>query len=158
MRAYYELHRDTELIAAQPDDEFYSITLPLLRVRYALVDPTRIVARAVPYYVPLGIVLTARELMSLQDLLPGYQERLGQWGLHSTEPVGTTILLNAPEELLDLIRALPQSDFYLPSDWTAVVQAAEPDHRVMRPSPGRVFLLSKSAQPSKLHASLPPRW
>ena len=158
MRAYYDLHRDTELIAAQLDDEFYSITLPLLRVRYALVDPPRIVARAVPYYVPLGIVLTARQFLSLQDLLPGYQEHLRQWGLHSTEPVGTTILLNTPGELSDLVRARPQSDFYLPSDWTAVVQAAEPDHWVMRPSPGRVFLLSKSAQPRKFQPALPARW
>lgn len=158
MRAYYDLHRDAELIAARPDDEFYSATIPLPRVRYALVDPTRIVARAVPYYVPLGIVLTGSQFQSLPDLLPGYRENLRRWAFQSTEPVGTTILLDTPEQLSELVRSRPQSDFYVPSEWTAILGAAEPTHWVIHYSAERAFLLSKSAQPRESAAPIPPRW
>jgi hypothetical protein len=158
MRAYYDLHRDTELIAARPDDEFYSATIPLPRVRYALVDPTRIVARAVPYYVPLGIVVTAHEFLSLPDLLPAYQANLRKWGFHSTEPVGTTILLDTPGQLSELIRFRPQADYYIPSDWTEVLREAPPTHWLVHYSPERVFLLSKSAQPRPSAPPIPMQW
>ncbi len=158
MRAYYDLHRDTELIDAQPDDEFYSATIPLPRVRYALVDPTRIVARTVPYYVPLGIVVTGREFLSLPDLLPGYRENLRKWGFDSTEPVGSTILLDSPEQLEELVRANPHSDFYLPSEWLAAMHDPDAAHWVAHYSPERVFLLSKTARPRKSAPSIPAKW
>ncbi len=158
MRDYYNLHRDTELIAARPDDEFYSATIPLPRVRYALVDPTGIVARTVPYYIPLGIVVTTKELLSLQRLLPGYQENLRNWGFDSVEPIGTTILMKAPEDLSELIRARPEFDFYIPAEWVQKVQNYQPTHTLVPYSTERVFLLSKKAEPRTGVPALPDRW
>ena len=158
MRDYYDLHRDTELIVARPDDEFYSATIPLPRVRYALVDPTGIVARTVPYYIPLGIVVTTQELLFLQTLLPGYQENLRKWGFDSDEPVGTTILMNAPEDLSELVRARPESDFYLPAEWAQKIQNYQPTHTLLPYSIQRVFLLSNKAQPRTGVPALPGRW
>jgi hypothetical protein len=158
MRDYYDLHRDSELIDVRPDDEFYSATIPLPRVRYALVDPTGIVARTVPYYIPLGIVLTTKELLSLQNLLPGYQENLRKWGFDSVEPVGTTILMNAPEDLSELVRARPESDFYIPAEWSQTLQNYQPTHTLIPYSTDRVFLFSKKGQARTGVRPLPGRW
>jgi len=54
MRAYYDLQRDTELIAAETDDDLYSETLPF-HVRYAAVDTSHTLATGKPYYVSLGM-------------------------------------------------------------------------------------------------------
>jgi hypothetical protein len=158
IRDYYDLHRDAELIAARPDDEFYSATIPLPGVRYALVDPTGIIARTVPYYIPLGIVVTTKELLSLQLLLPRYQASLRKWGFDSIEPVGTTILMNAPEDLAELVRDRPESDFYIPAEWAQKLQNYQPTHTLLPYSAERVFLLSKKARPRTGVPALPRRW
>jgi hypothetical protein len=156
IRAYYDLGRDTELMIAQPDDEFYSATIPLPHVRYVLVDPTEITARTVPYYVPLGIVMTGTEFVHLAELMPGYEENLWKWGFDSTEPVGSTILIRESGELLKLVQSRPQSDFYAPSDWD--LKGAESSHWVIPYSSGRVFLLSRSASARSSVPNVPNRW
>ena len=65
MRVYYDLHRDTELIAVDTDDHLYSGTIPLPHIRYAWVDPSRILSRPAPHYVPLGIMLTGEQFLAL---------------------------------------------------------------------------------------------
>jgi hypothetical protein len=155
VRAYYELQRDAELILAQPDDEFYSSTIPLPRVRYALVDPTLITARAVPYYVPLGIALTKDQFLHLPALLPGYEAKGREWNLTSSEPVGSTILLANSSDLNDLAENRPSSDFYVPADWP--LSGIEKTHDVWRFSAQRVFLLSRTAH-RRVSPSLPVAW
>ena len=158
MRAYYNLHRDAELIVVQPDDEFYSATIPLKHVRYALVDPGGITLRAMPFYAPLGIVLTTSQFLRLPDLLGGYRQILREWGLRSTEPVGSMIVMSTSLELADIVRSRPASDFYLPSEWAGKLKSTESTHWRMPFSSGRVFLLSRSAQGRTDHTSLPARW
>ncbi len=154
MRAIYDLDRNNELILAQPDDEFYSATIPFSHVRYVLVDPTGITSRAVPYYPPLGIVLTKDQFLHLPDFLPSYEAKSREWGLKSTEAIGTTILINTPADLEDLVRSRQDSDFYLPADWPVHVP---PSHEVFQFSADRIFLLSKSAAP-RAHKQLPKGW
>lgn len=149
MRAYYDLHRDTELIAAETDDDLYSETLPLPHVRYAAVDPSHTLATGKPYYPWLGIVLTRDEFLALPMLQPAYEQRLREWGENSSEPIGTAIMLDVPADLTAVIRLHPASDFYLPANWNEVIEQAGQTHRVSRYSADRVFLLSRIAGPRK---------
>jgi hypothetical protein len=159
MRTYYDLHRDTELIAAETDDDFYSGTIPLPHVRYAWVDPSHVFQSIKPYYVPLGIMLTSEEFLALTALQATYQQRLREWGEDSSEPIGTAILLTAPADLSAIIRTHPASDFYMPADWSEVIARAEPTHQIVRYSADRVFLLSRSAGPRKAPLRpIPARW
>jgi hypothetical protein len=148
MRAYYDLQRDTELIAAETDDDLYSETLPF-HVRYAAVDPSHTLATGKPYYVSLGIVLTGDEFLALPTLQATYERRLREWGENSSEPIGTAIMLTVPADLVAVIQARPASDFYLPANWNDVISQAEPTHQVYRYSADRVFLLSRAAGPRK---------
>jgi hypothetical protein len=158
MRAYYDLQRDTELIAAETDDDLYSETLPF-HVRYAAVDTSHTLATVKPYYVSLGIVLTRDEFLALPELEPTYARRLREWGKNSTEPIGTAIMLSVPADLKAVIHTYPGIDFYVPAGWTDVISQAEPTHQIFRYSANRVFLLSRVA---KLHKEpvppIPARW
>ena len=143
MRAYYNLHRDAELIVVEPDDEFYSSTLPIPHVRYCFLDPSG--ALAVPYYPPLGIAVSAEQFVRLPELLPEFRKRLLAWGLDSTEPVAGAITLRTPGELDAIIHSRPNSDFYLPSAWTTALPEAKRAHHWYRYSDSRSFLLSDFA-------------
>ncbi|MGA2181407.1 MAG: amidohydrolase family protein [Bryobacteraceae bacterium] len=143
MRAYYTLGRDTELLFCQPDDEFYSATLPLPRVRYCFVDPGSAIVHSFPHYVPLGIVITAEQFLALPSLLPQFEQRLREWRSDSTEPVATTITLAAPEQIAAIIRARPGMDFCLPSEWASFFGTT---HDVRKSSGSHVFLLSRMAR------------
>ena len=158
MRAYYDLQRDAELIAAETDDDLYSEMLPF-HVRYAAMDPSHTLATGKPYYVSLGIVLTRDEFLALPELEPTYARRLREWGKNSTEPIGTAIMLSVPADLKAVIHTYPGIDFYVPAGWTDVISQAEPTHQIFRYSANRVFLLSRVA---KLHKEpvppIPARW
>jgi hypothetical protein len=157
MRQYYGLGRDVELISVEGDDEFYSATLPLPRIRYCLLDPSGNAARAFPHYAQLGILLTADQFTDLPALLPQFQNSLRAWGLNSPEPVGSMIVLRTPSEIAKIIHASPARDFYLPASWAAPVADIAQTHDVVRSAAGKIFLLSRSARPRPIPA-LPARW
>jgi 4-amino-4-deoxy-L-arabinose transferase-like glycosyltransferase len=159
LRGYYRLGRDVELLLVEGDDEFYSATLPLPRVRYCLLDPAGAAARAIPHYAQLGIVLTAAQFIALPALLPGFEQSLRQWGLDSPAAVGSMILLQSPSEVPSIVRARPGSDFYLPAGWEGPVSDVARTHEVVRSSAGRVFLLSRAAHPRKPPLpAIPAHW
>jgi hypothetical protein len=159
IRAYYELHRQAELVAVETDDHFWSGTISLPRVRYAWVDPSHILLRQTPFYGPLGIMITAEEFLALPSLQTTYEGRLREWGENSAEPIGTGILLSSPADLSAMIRADPGADYYLPATWTDEIAQAEPTHQIFRYSPDRVFLLSRSAAPRREPVTpIPARW
>jgi 4-amino-4-deoxy-L-arabinose transferase-like glycosyltransferase len=143
MQQYAGLHRNRELIAAQPDDEFYSATLPIPRVRYCFLDPAGSVVAAVPYYPTLGIVLDTAQFANRASLLPGYARVLGEWGLASTEPVGTVIVVRTAGEMAKVAQAAPDSDLYLPSEWAGLIPDFMRTYKVVNVSEGRVFLLRR---------------
>ena len=153
MRTYYNLHRDAELIAVESGDEFYGATMPLPRLRYAFVDPAGAIARTVPHYVPMGIVLTAAQFVALPSLLPQFREELENYDWKDPEPVGTVITLSQPSDLGAIIRTHHGSDFYIPDWWRFAVEESFASHDQAPASTGHVFLLSKSA---KLRGDLPP--
>ena len=114
---YASLKRPNDLMLINTDDEFYSLTLNLPRVRYAYIDPSGIVARYAPHLVYLGIILTAHDFDNLAADLPGFSKRLRDWGLASEEPVGSTILLESVGGVEEFVNSHPEVDFYLPSDY-----------------------------------------
>ena len=146
MRAYYDLKRDTDLISVDPDDEFFSLTIPLPRVHFAVLDPSGVLRRYAPHYVPLGIIVTSGQFINLPTLVPQFAKRLHEWGVDSREPIASTITMNAASEVSDIVNARPESDFYLPSRWLDAIVNPERAHQVVRYSPERVFLLAREAK------------
>src|ERR1035437_4034017 len=147
MRAYYSLNRDTDLISIDPDDEFYSLTIPLPHVRYCVLDPTGVLRRFAPHYVPLGITVTSEQFINLPTLLPQYEKRLHEWGVGAQEPIATTITMNSFSEISEIVSARPESDFYLPLRWLGAIASPERTHQLVRYSSERVFLLARVAKP-----------
>jgi hypothetical protein len=159
MRAYYDLHRDAELILVEGDDEFYSATLPLPHVRYCFLDQRGWTQRFAPHYVYLGITLTAEQFAALPAGLAEFEKRLRSWGVDSTEPIGAAVTLREPEEAAVIFRARPESDFYLPAAWVGMIPEAEKTHLLLRYSAERVFLLSRTARGrSGTVAGIPSGW
>jgi 4-amino-4-deoxy-L-arabinose transferase-like glycosyltransferase len=159
MRIYYALNRDAELISLDPDDEFFSLTIPIPRVRYCVLDPTGILGRYAPHYLPLGIIVTSAEFIDLPSRLPQFEKRLHEWGVDSREPIASTITMNSTAELSDIVRARPESDFYLPSRWLDAIVAPETTHQLIRYSPDRIFLLSRTAKPcAQPLPAIPMHW
>jgi hypothetical protein len=159
MRAYYELKRSTELISIDPDDQFYSLTIPLPRVRYAVLDPAGVLARYAPHYAHLGIILTSGEFVNLPTLIPEFRRRLHIWGVGSQEPIGSTITMRSASELSAIVRAKPDGDFYLPAGLLSAIVDPEATHQLIHYSPERVFLLSRTAKPRDLPVpTIPLHW
>jgi hypothetical protein len=160
MRAYYNLDRQAELFSVETDDEFYSSTIPLSRVRYVYVDPAGTILHTVPHYGPLGILLSADQFADSSVLIPQFREHLSSWGLNSVEPVGSLITLRARGDLLDLIRLRAESDFYLPASWLSEL-GRPPDEafELWRYSDERVFLLSRKVGLRRGPVTaIPPNW
>jgi 4-amino-4-deoxy-L-arabinose transferase-like glycosyltransferase len=160
MRAYYGLRRDTDLIAVDADDEFYSATIPLKHVRYCFVDPAGHIAAFAPHYAYLGITMSSREFRTLDQVFGRYAQRLHHWGLDDTTAIATTIVLDEPAALNQVIESHPASDYYVPAGWvpnlTGVVGNT---HDAVPFSSDRIFLLSRSVRNSTIERPpLPERW
>jgi 4-amino-4-deoxy-L-arabinose transferase-like glycosyltransferase len=144
LRWYAGLHRTSELLFVNPDDEFFSATIPLAKVRYCMLDPDGAVMRAVPHYPPLGIILTADQFLQLPRLMPQFANALRTWGLDSTEPVGTVVTIARREQLGEIVHARPDLDLLIPPDWEAAIREIQPAQQIVRYSPTRIFLLSRT--------------
>jgi hypothetical protein len=103
----------------------------------------------------MGIILTAAQFDALDQWEPVFHQRLREWGLDSGEPIGTLILAGSPEELAQTIRAHPASDFLVPRQYRAAVEAtAQATHQLVEAGENHLFLLSKEALPR----AAPPAW
>ncbi len=149
LRHYCESNRGNELIIVSPDDEFYSSVLPLPRVRYCYLvtgPPERQYSLDFQH---LGIVLTAGQFETQEELRPTFARRLAEWRLPSDRSIGTVILAGSPQELSALIADHPSYDFLLP---TAMIDAeATASHNVVPASATRAFLLARHAVPAPPH-------
>lgn len=103
---YCTEHRATTLYVIGVDDEFLSAVLPLQKVRYAWADPTNLVGREHPHLAYLGILLPIADAEN-----PVFRDRLRNWGLGSSEAVGTGMWANDNAGLAQFIREHPESDF-----------------------------------------------
>ncbi|HET9320122.1 MAG TPA: hypothetical protein VFO27_10105, partial [Bryobacteraceae bacterium] len=162
LRSYESLGRSNDLILVDADDDFYATALPLAKVRYYFFDPGEIALRVVPHYGYLGITVTLDEFERLDQLGPMYAARLKDWGLHSTEPMATSIVSTSQDGFLQLLRACPHADFYLPArDLPAAEQIVQAAHRKTFLANGRVLLLAlqpPGSIPTARKWILPANW
>ena len=143
---YCRRSRGTELIVAGVDDDLYASALPLAKVRYCLIGAQ---SGGEQYGMPfesMGIVLTASEFDDLARRLPVFRERLRAWGLNSGAPIGSVILAASADELAQVIRAHPSSDFLVANAFRPAVDLAATHQAV--DAGDYVFLLSRTAPPA----------
>jgi 4-amino-4-deoxy-L-arabinose transferase-like glycosyltransferase len=160
LRSYYELGRSNELILADSDDYFYASSLPLPRIRYYFRVQDDVLPKFIPHYVNLGIMLTEAEFERLPELEPVYASRLRNWGLDSTEPIGTAILGSSDDALVHLAKARPGSDYYVTMPELQLLERDEVirhTHSVRQLPYGRAFLLANHTG-SRPVTHLPATW
>jgi 4-amino-4-deoxy-L-arabinose transferase-like glycosyltransferase len=157
---YARLRRSNELITVNPDDQFYSMALPLKKVRYCFIDASGITLRYAPHYALLGITVTASQFQELDRWKPQFHERLREWGLDSTDPIATSIVAASAAEVVQLIENHQYADFYVPADLlTATDRSVTTHHRILAASPDRLFLLATDTkQPGSDESPPRPYW
>ena len=146
--------RGNELIFVDGDDDFYGSALPLAKLRYGMIAATASSGQYGMPFAPLGIIMPASQFNDLDRWEPYYRGRLREWGLYSSEPVGTMILAASPEELAGMIRAHPQSDFLVRASLREKIQAAADAGHITVAESGYLLLLARNALPR----TAPPQW
>jgi hypothetical protein len=153
LRSYADRGRSNELILVDTDDEFYSSTLPLSKVRYCFRDPSHVTERYAPYFVNLGITVNSTVFADLAHWEPIFRERLRAWKLDSSEPIATSIVATDDADVAAIIQSHPDADFYLPASLgPAVIAAAQNTHTLVPSSARRFFLLANRST-----SRVPPR-
>ena len=144
---YCQRARGNELILVGMDDDLYASTLPLAKLRYLLVGANLAGGRYGMNFRDMGIILTAAQFDGLEQWEPVFRQRLREWGLDSGEPIGTLILAGSPEELARTIGAHAASDFLIPEQYRAAVEAAaRATHRLVEAGGNHFFLLSRESR------------
>src|ERR1022692_4004202 len=123
-RAYSDRGRPNPLVLVDTDDELYSAVLPLPKIHYCWIDPNGLVERLVPYYVELGITVTAAQFDDIEHWEPIFRERLRAWGLNSSEPIATAVVAQSDADVAKIVAAHSTADFYLPARFRAVLEGA----------------------------------
>jgi len=152
LRSYMARGRSNELILVDTDDQFYSATLPLPKVRYCFRDPGGLALRDAPYYLTLGIMVQTAVFDDLGRWEPIFRGRLRAWGLDSGDPIATTIDARNDTEIASIVESHPDTDFYLPASLYTALAGAQNTHVYVPVASGRFFLLAKR---SSFRA---PRW
>jgi 4-amino-4-deoxy-L-arabinose transferase-like glycosyltransferase len=112
---YCRMGRGNELMVYGFDDGLYAAALPLPRIRYELLSPAARIDS--PYGMPfgaMGITMEGRQFNDLARWEPVYRERLREWGVDSSEPIGSLIIARSADEVAEIIRKHPRTDFFLP--------------------------------------------
>jgi hypothetical protein len=144
LRAYSDRGRPNPLVLVETDDELYSAVLPLPKIHYCWIDPNGLVERLVPYYVELGITVTAAQFDDIEHWEPIFRERLRAWGLNSSEPIATAVVAQSDADVAKIVAAHSTADFYLPARFRAVLEGAvKTTHELVNVSDDRFFLLAK---------------
>jgi Dolichyl-phosphate-mannose-protein mannosyltransferase len=156
LRSYAAKARPNELISVQPDDEFYTLLLPIPGVRYCWIDPSHFAERYAPHLARLGFVMPAERFIDLQRDLPRYQAMLEEWGLGSAEAVPTAIMAGSINEVPAVISSKPESDFYVPVEFARTYNLQiSATHRIQPVSATRAFLLARKAPATHRQRFLP---
>lgn len=145
--SYCARDRGNELILVGLDDDLYASALPLPKLRYCLVGAAPAREYGMPFR-QMGIILTVPEYDDLPRWEPYFLQRLKAWGVKSTAPIGTLIMANSTQELAQLIRAHPRSDFLMPAGYR---DAADAVHEVIEAGRRHILLLGRPRIPA------PPR-
>jgi hypothetical protein len=151
---YCARERAHELILVDMDDDLYAAALPLPKLRYAVVGAGVLGGRYEMPFDFMGIVMTAAQFNDLARWTPVFRQHLSEWGIQSDEPIATVITATTPEELAQMIRAHPGSDFLIPAYLRQAIELAAPATREVVEAPGYFFLLSRQES----GRAAPPAW
>lgn len=141
LQNYCSLARANTLVVVGLDDDLYAAALPI-SVRYALVGGSPVGAG--PYAMDfrgMGIIVSGDQFKHLEQWTPVFRRRLHEWGLDSTLPLATLILVSSGDDLAEIVRAHPSVDFLIPGRYRAVIDA---EHRAVPAAPDHWLLLGRS--------------
>ena len=140
---YCGLRRSNALFLIQPQDEFYSVLLPIPRMRYGMIDQGRSAIRQPIDWRYLGVIVTLDQFANQEYWWPRFRKRLNDYQLSANlDPRATTVLLSISGDHGSLIASHPELDFYVPESWSSIIG----DHDLWAPANGRVWLLSRKSQ------------
>ncbi len=150
LQDYCRLNRGNELVIVDLVDDLYASTLPLPSLRYALISDSMSGGQRTMDFPGMGITVSASEFNNLAALSPHYRKVLRQWGMDSGEPLARLIVASTPEQLISVVRAHPQVDFFAPDRYRF-----EPDegHQLIDAPPGYFLMLARQSLPR-----VPPQW
>jgi len=143
---YCRRARGNELILVDTPDNLYASLLPIPKVRYVLQGVAGAAGEYGMDFASMGIILNARQFDELPAGSAEFRRQLRQWGLDSSEPVGTVVFAASPEEVAAIVAAHPESDFFFPAGHRAAASSAT--HEAVTVSPDYVLLLSRHALPT----------
>jgi hypothetical protein len=121
LQDYCERARGNPLIVVDAVDGLYATVLPLENVQYAVIGAPRKTSGGSPFW-EKGIALSAREF----------------------DAVGTLIMVGSPQELAEIVRRHPESDFLAPSRYREVLGGDTHDSLA---AGDFLLLLSRQMQP-----------
>lgn len=148
LSAYCGLNRGNELIIGDAVDDLYATTLPLPKLRYLIVSPSLSAGQETLDFPSMGITVTAAQFDNLAAWTPQFRQRLREWGVLSDEPIATLIVAAAADQLMDVVRAHPESDFFMPDRFRSAAKAADgAGHAWVDEPRGYFLLLSRHAVP-----------
>src|SRR5262249_49589662 len=124
--------------------DLYASTLPLARLRYAVIGSFEPAGPYAMDFAGMGIITTASEFDDLDRHEPVFRQKLREWGLDSTAPIGTLIAAATPRELADVVAAHPAADFLVPERYREAL-AGDTAHDVRPALPDHFLLLSRQS-------------
>ena len=152
---YSRLRRANDLLIVSPDDEFYSATLDLPKLRYVYLgtlDPTK----TSDFFYWLGVNLSTHDFCNLPALLPVYQQRLAAWRDPDAKGLGALISGEDSGELSEIVRCSPDRDFFLPDNLRELaVEAGNGTHIAAPSQAGRFFLLARNSTDARTMRTQP---
>jgi len=158
LRAYADKGRTNELIVVDPDDEFYSMLLPIHGVRYCWIGQIQALQRYAPHLVDLGITMPSAQFIDLGRYQPQYEALLRRWDLDSSDPIATSIVAPSAADVLLMVHSRPASDFYLPGQMLGDnPNQFAATHSIEPALAGRAFLLSRTAPKTARWTPIPSR-
>jgi hypothetical protein len=155
LQDYCRLARGNELVVVDLADDLYASTLPLANLRYALVGDSMSGGQLTMDFVSMGITMSVGQFDNLDKWAPHFREVLRQWGIDSGEPLARLIVAASPSQMMDVVRAHPLSDFFMPERYrTAAEVAAGAGHEWAAAAAGYFMLLA----PQRLPRTTPRQW
>lgn len=155
LQGYCRLARGNELVVVDLVDDLYASTLPLANLRYALVSDSMSGGQLTLGFPSMGITVGAEQFDDFDKWAPHFRAVLRQWGIDSDEPLARLIVAATPEQMMDVVRAHPLMDFFVPDRYRATAQAVTESGHEWRAAPPGYFLL---LAPQRLPRAAPPEW
>jgi hypothetical protein len=159
LQSYCRMARGNELIVVDLADDLYASTLPLAYLRYALVSDSASGGQLTMDFPGMGVTMTAAQFDNFEESAPHFRKVLRDWGIDSGEPLARLIVAATPAQLMDVVRAHPLVDFFVPERyWAAAEAAAFGGHEWLHASngsPEEYFLLLAR---QRLPRTSPLRW